>query len=88
MLLFFVAGPTTIRLPFLRSIWKRLTNTQGQIFAFLEKNLNEHRRTFDPNVEPTDFAYAYLNQIHQLKQQGKSVENYEYVCNKKCDESV
>lgn len=49
-----------------------------ELFAFLKKNVNEHRRTFDPTAEPTDFAHAYLKQIHHLQQQGESIENYRY----------
>uniref|UniRef100_A0A914WU01 Unspecific monooxygenase n=1 Tax=Plectus sambesii TaxID=2011161 RepID=A0A914WU01_9BILA len=74
--LFFVAGPISTKLPFIRSSWNRFKSCMGGIFDFIEENLAAHRTTFDPNEEPTDFAYAFLNKIHQLKQQGKSVENY------------
>uniref|UniRef100_A0A914UZN0 Uncharacterized protein n=1 Tax=Plectus sambesii TaxID=2011161 RepID=A0A914UZN0_9BILA len=72
----FIAGPISTKLPFIRSSWNRLISCMGEIFAFIDKNLAAHRTTFDPNEEPTDFAYAFLNKIHQLKQQGKSIENY------------
>uniref|UniRef100_A0A914UYU2 Uncharacterized protein n=1 Tax=Plectus sambesii TaxID=2011161 RepID=A0A914UYU2_9BILA len=74
--LFFIAGPISTKLPFIRSSWNRFKSCMGGIYDFIDKNLAAHRTTFDPNEEPTDFAYAFLNKIHQLKQQGKSIENY------------
>uniref|UniRef100_A0A914WVC9 Uncharacterized protein n=1 Tax=Plectus sambesii TaxID=2011161 RepID=A0A914WVC9_9BILA len=72
----FLMGPITIRLPFLSSLWKESKNNFDEMFGYLKRNLNEHRQTFDPDAEPTDFAYAYLKQIHQLQKQGESIENY------------
>lgn len=69
-------GPISIRLPILNSLWKQTKNNMDEIFSYLKRNLNEHRQTFDPDTEPTDFAYAYLKQIHELQKQGESIDNY------------
>uniref|UniRef100_A0A914X2M1 Unspecific monooxygenase n=1 Tax=Plectus sambesii TaxID=2011161 RepID=A0A914X2M1_9BILA len=72
----FLIGPVTAHVPVFRQAWQKVLHIQEEIFGCLMKNIKEHRRTFDPTVEPTDFAYAYLKQIHQLQQRGESTENY------------
>uniref|UniRef100_A0A914X294 Unspecific monooxygenase n=1 Tax=Plectus sambesii TaxID=2011161 RepID=A0A914X294_9BILA len=74
--LMLMMGPVTVHFPIIRQAWQKATHNFEEIFTALKKNINEHRRIFDPTVEPTDFAYAYLKQIHDLQQRGESTENY------------
>uniref|UniRef100_A0A0K0EN67 Cytochrome P450 n=1 Tax=Strongyloides stercoralis TaxID=6248 RepID=A0A0K0EN67_STRER len=56
--------PLSTKIPFINSKWKELMMMKEKLFDFIDKELEEHKKKFDPSEEPTDFTYAYLKEIH------------------------
>ena len=69
----YLVAPFTTKVPLLNFKWKELMEIRDTLWDLLASEILEHKRVFNPQLEPTDFTFAYLKEIHDRRKSKKDM---------------
>uniref|UniRef100_A0A914Z2J1 Cytochrome P450 n=1 Tax=Panagrolaimus superbus TaxID=310955 RepID=A0A914Z2J1_9BILA len=69
----YILAPITTQIPVINWYWKDLMEIRDTLWGILAEQIIEHKKNFSPIAEPTDFTYAYLNEIYDRKNGDKNM---------------
>uniref|UniRef100_A0A914PTX2 Cytochrome P450 n=1 Tax=Panagrolaimus davidi TaxID=227884 RepID=A0A914PTX2_9BILA len=69
----YILAPWTTQVPGINWYWNELIEIRDTLWGILAEQILEHKKNFSPFVEPTDFTYAYLNEIYDRKHNDKGM---------------
>uniref|UniRef100_A0AC34RF78 Cytochrome P450 n=1 Tax=Panagrolaimus sp. JU765 TaxID=591449 RepID=A0AC34RF78_9BILA len=69
----YLVAPFTTQIPVLNGPWKELMEIRDTLWEILAREIVDHKKVFNPFVEPSDFTFAYLFEIWQRKQNEKDL---------------
>ncbi|KAL3089473.1 hypothetical protein niasHS_006857 [Heterodera schachtii] len=72
----YLCAPFATRLPWICSAWRQLLAIRDDFWAFLDTHIEDHRRHFQPNANPTDFTFAYMLEMHRRKENGEQMGHF------------
>uniref|UniRef100_A0A7E4UME8 Cytochrome P450 n=1 Tax=Panagrellus redivivus TaxID=6233 RepID=A0A7E4UME8_PANRE len=69
----YLVAPWTTQIPVINAPWKELMEIREVLWNFLGVQIDDHTKTFVPYSEATDFTYAYMNEMHDRRVNGRDM---------------
>uniref|UniRef100_A0A914CKN8 Cytochrome P450 n=1 Tax=Acrobeloides nanus TaxID=290746 RepID=A0A914CKN8_9BILA len=63
----YLVAPWTTNVPLINAPWLELISIRDALWSFLSKQLQEHKKIFNPDIEPADFTFTYLKEMYERK---------------------
>ncbi|KAI1721902.1 cytochrome p450 domain-containing protein [Ditylenchus destructor] len=72
----YLTMPFTVQIPIINSAWLQLIEIRNNLWSFLERQIQEHRMVFRSTMQPTDFTFVYMMEMHKRRQKGEHMGHF------------
>lgn len=72
----YIVAPWIRHVPGFRGSWNELMENRELLWTYLSSQVEQHKADFDASLDPSDFTFAYLKEMHRRKENGHDMGSF------------